>query len=94
MWIHEHAILKCSNSSEVPDGVARRGIIRRTYENARDIGDANVYFVDGSTLFGKTDRDACTIDGCHPNDLGFLRMAEGIFPAVKQGLRMYNLPDG
>jgi hypothetical protein len=74
------------DSSETPEGVARRKIIRQTYENARAEGDANVYFVDGITLFGKTDRDACTVDGCHPNDIGFLRMAEGIYPAVKQGL--------
>ncbi|MFQ9872350.1 MAG: hypothetical protein ACLRVT_04860 [Oscillospiraceae bacterium] len=28
------------------------------------------------------DRDACTVDGCHPNDLGFYRMAHTLRPVV------------
>ena len=64
----------------------RREIIYRTYENARKNGDKHVYFVDGQTLFGEGDRDACTVDGCHPNDLGFYRMAQAIYPALKAGL--------
>ena len=35
-------------------------------------GDRNVYFVDGSKMFPEYCREDCTIDGCHPNDLGFL----------------------
>lgn len=65
---------------------SRRAVIRKTYENAKQNGDRHVYFVDGETLFGEADRDACTVDGCHPNDLGFFRMAQGIYPALKAGL--------
>lgn len=61
----------------------RREIIRGTYENALARGDDRVWFVDGETLFGATDRDACTVDGVHPNDLGFLRMARAIRPSVE-----------
>lgn len=61
----------------------RRDVIRRTYDHARSNGDINVYFIDGETLFGKSDRDACTVDGCHPNDLGFYRMAKHIYPVVR-----------
>ena len=61
----------------------RREIIRRTYENAMKRGDNRVWFVDGETLFGDTDQDACTVDGVHPNDLGFLRMAKAIRPSVE-----------
>ncbi len=61
----------------------RREIIRGTYENALKRGDEKVWFVDGETLFGSTDRDACTVDGVHPNDLGFLRMAKAIRPSVE-----------
>ena len=61
----------------------RREIVRRTYENALSRGDTRVWFVDGETLFGTTDRDGCTVDGVHPNDLGFMRMAKAIRPPVE-----------
>ncbi len=68
------------------DSRARREIIRGTYDQARANGDARVLFVDGETLFGASDRDACTVDGCHPNDLGFMRMAEAIRPVLATAL--------
>lgn len=61
----------------------RRDIIRKTYENAVAQGDNNVYFIDGETLFGDMDRELCTIDTIHPNDLGFYRMAERICPLIR-----------
>ncbi len=64
----------------------RREIIRKTYENALSAGDGNVYFVDGATLFEGADWDACTVDGTHPNDLGFFRMAERIGSTVAKAL--------
>ncbi|MBN1554583.1 MAG: hypothetical protein JXA11_07540 [Phycisphaerae bacterium] len=64
----------------------RWDIIHETYQTALDAGDKHVYFVDGRTLFGDDNRDACTVDGCHPNDLGFYRMAKGIEPAVREAL--------
>lgn len=64
----------------------RREVIRATYENAIASGDRNVYFVDGETLFGERDRDACTVDGCHPNDLGFYRMYETVLPVLRKAL--------
>lgn len=66
---------------------ARRAIIKKTYDNAVSAGDANVWFVDGRKLFGKADRTDCTVDGCHPNDLGFYRMAQAIEPCVKEALK-------
>ncbi len=64
----------------------RRSIIMNTYLTARSNGDKKVWFIDGRTLFGGRDRDCCTMDGCHPNDLGFYRMAESIYPVVKEAL--------
>lgn len=61
----------------------RRDIIYSTYENAVNNGDKNVYFIDGATLFGDTDRFACTSDSLHPNDFGARRMAAAIEPTVK-----------
>jgi len=66
------------------DNAKRRAIIAGTYESAVAAGDRNVWFVDGETLFGKFDRSNCTIDGCHPNDLGFMRMAETLYPLARR----------
>lgn len=65
------------------DADIRAGIIRETYENAKECGDKNVYFIDGRKFFG--DKGAlCSCDNCHPNDLGFYLMAEAIKPTVKR----------
>ena len=66
----------------------RRNIIRRTYENALIAGDTNVYFIDGFDLFAGEDWDACTVDGTHPNDLGFFRMSQVIGKMVKKALKL------
>lgn len=62
----------------------RRDIVRRTYENAVAAGDKHVYMIDGETFFGSANRESCTIDGCHPSDVGFMRMAEIIYPVLKE----------
>ena len=67
-------------------GIERREIIRTTFRNAVNAGDRNVYFIDGETLFGKFCRTACTVDRCHPNDLGFYRMYEHVLPVLKTAL--------
>ena len=64
----------------------RINVILNTYNNAVKAGDKNVYFINGKDLFTDKDRDACTVDGCHPNDLGFYRMAKAIAPVVKKAL--------
>jgi len=64
----------------------RREVIYSTYKKAVASGDSYVHFIDGETLFGKENRDSCTVDGCHPNDLGFMRMAEVIHPVIKRAL--------
>ena len=53
----------------------RRKIIRETYQYALQTGDKKVFFIDGAELFAGIDWDLCTVDGTHPNDLGFYRMA-------------------
>jgi hypothetical protein len=60
------------------DAIRRRNIIYDTYRAAFESGDRNVYFVDGFSLFGDDPDKSCTIDTCHPTDLGFSRMAERI----------------
>ena len=65
---------------------ARRAVIVRTYARALEAGDRRVFYVDGQSLFGDTDRDMCTVNGCHPNDLGFLRMADRLEPVLRCAL--------
>ncbi len=64
----------------------RRDIIYNTYINAKNRGE-NVIFIDGYSLFAGQNREDCTVDGCHPNDLGMFRMAEVIGKAVEFALR-------
>lgn len=55
-----------------------RRVILNTYDKACDAGDRNVYFLDGTFLYGRADRDLCTVDGVHANDYGFAKMAEQV----------------
>lgn len=64
-----------------------REIIQKTYKKAKKNGDKNVYFINGARLFGKDCRDSCAVDNCHPNDLGFYRMAKTLEPLMKKILR-------
>lgn len=65
----------------------RREVIEATYQNARAAGDENVAFIDGITLWGDEDFDSCTVDNCHPNDLGHYRMARVVAPVVEAFLK-------
>ncbi|TMV43350.1 hypothetical protein FE783_35555 [Paenibacillus mesophilus] len=61
---------------------------RKLFEQAlvrelREQGDLNVYFFDGSKSLGGADFFECTVDGSHPTDLGFLRMADALEPVLK-----------
>lgn len=71
------------HDSEAP----RRAACFETYARALAEGDKNVYFIDGASLFAGPEADGCTVDGCHPNDLGFFRMAQGILPTLKRVLK-------
>lgn len=57
---------------------SRRDAIYNTYKIAMSEGDKNIYFIDGDTLFGEIDKDLCTVDTCHPTDLGIYRMSQKI----------------
>ena len=68
-------IMLSQHSDRISEAEERRRIIFDTYNNAVKNGDNNVYYIDGFTLFPNRD---CTVDGCHPTDLGFWFMAEKI----------------
>ena len=68
------------------DSRRRFAVIEKTYEYAKSEGDKNVYLIDGSTLFEGEYYTACTFDGCHPNDVGFMRMAEKIGNVIAEAM--------
>lgn len=60
----------------------RIDVIRRTYENAKTAGDENVYMLTGPELMALAGNDG-TVDGCHPNDLGFYSMARAVCDVLR-----------
>lgn len=60
------------------DEKLRRNIVETTYKNAVAMGDRNVHFIDGSSLMRFTGGNEGTVDNCHPTDLGFRRIADGL----------------
>ena len=62
----------------------RREIVAATYGVSVAEGDKNTYLIDGETLFAGDGWDSCTVDGTHPNDLGFYKMAVRIGAEIEK----------
>ena len=56
--------------------------LREFWETLVDAGDRNLHLVSAGQLLGDDGED--TVDGTHPTDLGFNRMAEGLFPIIRR----------
>ena len=69
------------------DCEVRRQIILDTYNYAVANGDDNVAFIDGRTVFCGRYENVYSVDGAHPTDAGFLRMADVIGREVEIMLR-------
>ncbi|MBP3543509.1 MAG: hypothetical protein J6J86_04720, partial [Lachnospiraceae bacterium] len=80
---------KPDTDKNIEDSKRRVEIIRKTYQNAVDAGDNNVWFINGMEFFGEHGRAECTVDGTHPNALGFMRMAEKVYPVLKEILEEF-----
>ena len=66
------------------DESKRRAVIHKNFMKGIENGDKNLYFIDGESFFsGYADGGDCTVDGCHPTDLGFYFMAERIGFTIK-----------
>lgn len=84
-------IILISKPNYIPVTTAqRREVILETYRRGVEAGDRNLYFIDGMTLFDGEMRDSCTVDGLHPNDLGFFRMANVIGDVIGKILSEMN----
>ncbi|GGI45181.1 hydrolase [Paenibacillus marchantiophytorum] len=57
--------------------------IQTVAHRREELEDMHIFFCDGSQLLGEHSHE-CTVDGVHPTDLGFLRMADGLAPVIKQ----------
>ena len=64
----------------------RRDIVMQTYLNARNRGDKQVFFVDGTHFYNKDVREMPSIDKSHPTDLGFYLMTKSILPVLRRAL--------
>lgn len=62
---------------------------KKEYETLLAKGIKHLYYLDSNTLLG-TDHEGTT-DGTHPNDLGFMRMADQIQPFVIKVMQKHNL---
>ncbi|MGI6166735.1 MAG: SGNH/GDSL hydrolase family protein [Eubacteriales bacterium] len=71
----------------ISDSIARRDVIIDTYRRARELGDKNVYYIDGEGIFRGPDEDLCTVDGTHPTDVGFLKIADALHRILVRALR-------
>jgi lysophospholipase L1-like esterase len=84
-------VSKVAYAREVFDGKLKKGredckkVEMENVERCRAAGDKNIYFIDAETFQGE-DFWECTVDGVHPTDLGFYRMAENLLPEIEKRL--------
>ncbi|MEE0930173.1 MAG: SGNH/GDSL hydrolase family protein [Acutalibacteraceae bacterium] len=69
--------------AEQPHILKRRDVIMSSYLKARQTGDENIYFIDGLSFFVAPHQYDHSMDGIHPNDVGFLRMADSIGTVIR-----------
>ena len=64
----------------------RRDVIMSSYLKARENGDRNVYFIDGLSFNYAPHQYELSVDSVHPNDAGFIRMADSIGSVIRHAL--------
>ena len=65
----------------------RMNAIDKTYKYALSQGDKNVAYIRSPELFGELGVDCCTVDGIHPNDLGFYKMYERLSIEIEKFIK-------
>jgi hypothetical protein len=79
-------VLGCrADYKHIAQHAARRQIVMDTFGKAEQRGDKRTFFADIEKAFGKH-YQWCTVDGGHPNDLGFMHIAETYYPVLKRAL--------
>ena len=83
-----YVMISRPNVATNPDSaIERRDVVIDSFRKARTAGDKNVYYIDGETFFLGEFENECTMDGVHPNDLGFTLMANSIGRVLTHILR-------
>ena len=72
-----------TRDKEKEDILNRRDVVMSSYLKARANGDKNVYFIDGISFGYEPHTYDLTVDCIHPNDAGFIRMADAIGSVIK-----------
>ncbi len=62
----------------------KRRAFRQVYRKLVDEGLTGLHYLEGETLLG--DDDEGCVDGSHPTDLGFMRMATNLEPVLRRAL--------
>lgn len=71
---------------------AKREVVRRAYEARRADGDPAIHLVEGECLLRAAGGEG-QVDGIHPNDLGFLSMADALGAKIRSLLSLEDEPD-
>ena len=71
----------------LPGEEKRLRIAEDTYRNALAAGDGNVRFIPGTELISDEAAEIALVDNIHPNDAGFLSMAQAIRPVLGEMLK-------
>lgn len=72
-----------SENAPRPGKVAELQQIQRKIAAEFAQNDPNIHFIDGSDILGD-EWDEATVDGVHPNDFGFHRMAANLLPSLEK----------
>ncbi len=69
--------LNLPSPATLEERARRTTIHRENLERCRQSGDRRIHFIDGTELYGEEFAE-CTVDNCHPGDLGLFRAAESL----------------
>jgi hypothetical protein len=64
------------------DQAKKNGELKRAYKTLEKTGLKQIYYKKGDGMIGNDSEG--TVDGVHPNDLGMMRIAESLEPAIKK----------
>lgn len=65
------------------DRLVRLAFQKNLVDQLREAGDQHLHFLDGTHLLGDHGWEG-TVDGSHPNDLGFMNMADNLTPVLRE----------